>query len=159
MATNFHGILHSGRGARELEKIFVQRSGQASHDLLYCINAIMTILILQIPTVTICSQSVLDLARHSLAQMGSSECSTWLHHIAERSMFTGLEITLSGLCLVVINFLTLLYYDPTYLADKGGASGPPQWVYFTCVLYRILRRTGMIYLLQVGHRAFPLSKP
>lgn len=43
------------------------------------------------------------------------------------------QITLSGLCLVLLNFLTMLYYDPTYLTLKGGATGPPQWVYFTCV--------------------------
>lgn len=44
-----------------------------------------------------------------------------------------LQITLSGFALVFINFLTLLYYDPDYLAEKGGAEGPPQWVYFTLV--------------------------
>ncbi|KAH9950982.1 Choline/ethanolaminephosphotransferase [Amylocystis lapponica] len=40
-------------------------------------------------------------------------------------------ITLSGLCLVLINFATLLYYDPKYLAEKGDAEGPPQWMYLT----------------------------
>ena len=29
------------------------------------------------------------------------------------------------------NFLTLLYFDPAYLGDKGGATGPPNWVYYT----------------------------
>ncbi|KAF4573669.1 hypothetical protein EYR36_008187 [Pleurotus pulmonarius] len=64
-------------------------------------------------------------------------------------------ITLSGLCLVLLNFLTMLYYDPNYLTLKGGASGPPQWVYFTwgagLFMYQTLdaidgkqaRRTGM----------------
>lgn len=33
----------------------------------------------------------------------------------------------------MINFLTLLYYDPYFLAEKGGAAGPPHWVYFTRV--------------------------
>ncbi|KAF8324001.1 Choline/ethanolaminephosphotransferase [Clavulina sp. PMI_390] len=40
-------------------------------------------------------------------------------------------ITLSGLGFVVFNFLTLLYYDYSYKGETGGASGPPQWVYFT----------------------------
>jgi hypothetical protein len=44
-----------------------------------------------------------------------------------------LQITLSGLAIVLLNFATLLFYDPTYLAEKGGATGPPNWVYFTCV--------------------------
>lgn len=35
--------------------------------------------------------------------------------------------------MVLINFATLVYYDPNYLAEKGGADGPPQWVYFTYV--------------------------
>ncbi|KAF8753671.1 diacylglycerol cholinephosphotransferase [Rhizoctonia solani] len=40
-------------------------------------------------------------------------------------------ITFLGLCLVLTNFATLLYYDAAYLTEKAGASGPPQWVYFT----------------------------
>lgn len=40
---------------------------------------------------------------------------------------------MSGLCFVLINFATMVYFDPTYLAEKGGATGPPQWVYFTYV--------------------------
>ncbi|CAE6477706.1 unnamed protein product [Rhizoctonia solani] len=40
-------------------------------------------------------------------------------------------ITFLGLCLVLSNFATLLYYDAAYLTEKGGATGPPQWVYFT----------------------------
>ncbi|KAL5533588.1 hypothetical protein ACEPAG_48 [Sanghuangporus baumii] len=39
-------------------------------------------------------------------------------------------ITLTGLSLVFINFLTLLYYDPYYLTSKHVA-GPPNWLYFT----------------------------
>ncbi|KAL0952165.1 hypothetical protein HGRIS_008779 [Hohenbuehelia grisea] len=54
-----------------------------------------------------------------------------------------------------MNFFTMLYYDLGYLAEKGGATGPPQWVYFTWAaglfLYQSLdaidgkqaRRTGM----------------
>ncbi|THH20505.1 hypothetical protein EW146_g856 [Bondarzewia mesenterica] len=42
-------------------------------------------------------------------------------------------ITLCGLAIVIFNFATLIYYDPAYLAQKGGATGPPQWIYFTQV--------------------------
>ncbi|KAF7340906.1 Choline ethanolaminephosphotransferase [Mycena sanguinolenta] len=63
-------------------------------------------------------------------------------------------ITLSGLCLVLVNFATLLWYDPTYLAEKGGVV-MPSWVYFSCAIGLFLyqsfdaidgkqaRRTGM----------------
>lgn len=27
----------------------------------------------------------------------------------------------------------MIYYDPMYLTEKGGAAGPPQWMYFTYV--------------------------
>ncbi|KZT54133.1 Choline/ethanolaminephosphotransferase [Calocera cornea HHB12733] len=40
-------------------------------------------------------------------------------------------ITFLGLGIVFLNFLTLLWYDPWYLSPAGGATGPPQWVYFT----------------------------
>jgi hypothetical protein len=49
-----------------------------------------------------------------------------------------LQITLSGLAFVLINFATLSFYDPTYLTAKGGATGPPNWVYFTCVASQIV---------------------
>ncbi|KAI0253196.1 Choline/ethanolaminephosphotransferase [Lactifluus subvellereus] len=64
-------------------------------------------------------------------------------------------ITLTGLAIILFNFATLFFYDPTYLAQKGGATGPPNWVYFTwgagLFLYQTLdgidgkqaRRTGM----------------
>lgn len=42
-----------------------------------------------------------------------------------------MQITLCGFVLVIFNFATMLYYDPTYLTQKGGATGPPQWIYFT----------------------------
>ncbi|KAJ3853734.1 Choline/ethanolaminephosphotransferase [Lentinula lateritia] len=63
-------------------------------------------------------------------------------------------ITLSGLCIVIVNFFTLLYYDPSYLTEKGGVY-IPQWIYFTwgigLFLYQAFdaadgkqaRRTGM----------------
>ncbi|KAI5117533.1 hypothetical protein M0805_004766 [Coniferiporia weirii] len=41
-------------------------------------------------------------------------------------------ITLTGLTLVFINFLTMLYYDPAYCTEKHAPdSAPPHWVYFT----------------------------
>jgi len=50
-----------------------------------------------------------------------------------------IKITLMGLGIVLVNFLTLLYYDPLYLTNKdvanGMAVGPPQWIYFTCVIF------------------------
>ncbi|KAG2364834.1 hypothetical protein BDR07DRAFT_1450115 [Suillus spraguei] len=64
-------------------------------------------------------------------------------------------ITLLGLCIVAFNVITLLYYDPLYLTEKDGATGPPQWIYFTWAIglfmYQSLdavdgkqaRRTGM----------------
>jgi hypothetical protein len=54
------------------------------------------------------------------------------------SVFVTLQITLSGLAFVLINFATLSFYDPTYLTAKGGATGPPNWVYFTCVALQIV---------------------
>ena len=45
-----------------------------------------------------------------------------------------MQITLSGLALVFLNFLSLLYFDPGYAAPSGGAQGPPRWLYFTSVL-------------------------
>ncbi|KAI0931051.1 hypothetical protein AcW1_001453 [Taiwanofungus camphoratus] len=64
-------------------------------------------------------------------------------------------ITLSGLSLVLLNFATLIFYDPAYLTEAEGARGPPHWVYFTWAaglfLYQTFdaidgkqaRRTGM----------------
>lgn len=49
---------------------------------------------------------------------------------------------MSGLCMVLLNFLTLLYYDPAYLTEKESAEGPPQWIYFTYAfgqLFYVLR--------------------
>ncbi|KAH7105087.1 hypothetical protein BKA62DRAFT_691625 [Auriculariales sp. MPI-PUGE-AT-0066] len=40
-------------------------------------------------------------------------------------------ITFIGLSTVFFNFCTLLYFDPAYLGENGGAVGPPNWVYFT----------------------------
>ena len=41
------------------------------------------------------------------------------------------QITLAGLSIVVFNFITMLLYDPAYVTQKGGADGPPKWLYFT----------------------------
>ncbi|KAJ6479218.1 choline ethanolaminephosphotransferase [Mycena vitilis] len=63
-------------------------------------------------------------------------------------------ITLLGLSIVFLNFLTLFLYDPAYLTEKGGAE-VPSWVYFSCSIGLFLyqsfdaidgkqaRRTGM----------------
>ncbi|KAJ2912227.1 hypothetical protein MD484_g8183, partial [Candolleomyces efflorescens] len=65
------------------------------------------------------------------------------------------KITLTGLCIIILNFATLIYYDPLYLVERDGFSEPPHWVYFTwgigLFLYQTLdaidgkqaRRTGM----------------
>lgn len=64
-------------------------------------------------------------------------------------------ITLTGLGIVFLNFCTLLYCDPLYLAEKDGFSDPPKWIYYTWALGLFLyqnldgmdgkqaRRTGM----------------
>lgn len=54
-----------------------------------------------------------------------------------------MQITLTGLCLVVINLATLLYYDPEYKTVGGGAQGPPNWIYFTQVL--LCRSTAILH--------------
>ncbi|KAJ7077596.1 CDP-alcohol phosphatidyltransferase-domain-containing protein [Mycena crocata] len=63
-------------------------------------------------------------------------------------------ITLLGLSIVFLNFATVLFYDPAYLAEKGGVV-IPSWVYFWCSIGLFLyqsfdaidgkqaRRTGM----------------
>lgn len=80
--------------------------------------------------------------------MGCPERGTLFVAFVTALVLSAVQITMSGLCLVIFNFLTLLYYDPTYLAEKDGATGPPQWVYFTyvsipgCVLrHKISQRT------------------
>ncbi|KAI0053462.1 Choline/ethanolaminephosphotransferase [Auriscalpium vulgare] len=55
---------------------------------------------------------------------------TWFVTLWPKSVAPN-TITLSGLSIVLFNFATMVYYDPTYLAEKGGATGPPHWVYFT----------------------------
>lgn len=32
----------------------------------------------------------------------------------------------------------MLYYDPMYITQKGGASGPPNWIYFTYVITSLI---------------------
>lgn len=63
-------------------------------------------------------------------------------------------ITLTGLCLVVSNVATMLYYDPAYLTQRGGVE-LPSWIYMSWAVglffYQALdaidgkqaRRTGM----------------
>ncbi|KAK2465438.1 hypothetical protein APHAL10511_002792 [Amanita phalloides] len=79
----------------------------------------------------------------------------WLITLWPRSVAPN-TITLTGLLIVFLNFLSLLYYDPEYLTQKHGApSPPPNWLYFTWAVglfaYQSLdaidgkqaRRTGM----------------
>ncbi|EIW87360.1 choline ethanolaminephosphotransferase [Coniophora puteana RWD-64-598 SS2] len=41
-------------------------------------------------------------------------------------------ITFLGLCIVLFNLATMVYYDPLYLTDKDAPdAGPPQWMYYT----------------------------
>ncbi|KAF7347234.1 Choline ethanolaminephosphotransferase [Mycena venus] len=49
-------------------------------------------------------------------------------------------ITLSGLSIVFLNFATLFFYDPAYLAEKGGVV-MPNWVYFSCSIGLFLYQT------------------
>ena len=91
----------------------------------------------EVPAIKTCPQSVLDLAGHSLADMDSTQhrvSSLFLEALIPAGDLARdilLQITLSGLCLVLLNFATLMYFDPDYLSEKEGASGPPRWVYFT----------------------------
>lgn len=71
-----------------------------------------------------------------MAEMGGSKyCAFYFagifYQIALKWLFH--QITLSGLVMVLINFATLIYYDPDYLSEKGGATDPPRWIYFTYV--------------------------
>jgi ethanolaminephosphotransferase len=97
----------------------------------------------KILTLKLCIESVLELVRHSLAGVGRAKHGTksgsQLIYTSITVAYTRLvlQITLSGLSFVLLNFATLAFYDPSYLTEKGGATGPPNWVYFTCVsLYR-----------------------
>ncbi|KAG8749470.1 hypothetical protein FRC14_001340, partial [Serendipita sp. 396] len=79
---------------------------------------------------------------------------TWLVTLIPTTVAPN-TVTLTGLSLVGLNFLTLLYYDPLYLSEKSGATGPPDWMYWvwgvSLFLYQSLdaidgkqaRRTGM----------------
>ncbi|KAJ4478390.1 Choline/ethanolaminephosphotransferase [Lentinula aciculospora] len=49
-------------------------------------------------------------------------------------------ITLSGLSIVIFNFITLLYYDPSYLSEKGGVY-TPRWIYLTWAIGLFLYQT------------------
>lgn len=97
----------------------------------------------KILTLKLCIEPFLELVRHSLAGVGRAKHGTQpcsqLIYTSTTVAYTRfvLQITLSGLAMVLLNFATLAFYDPTYLTEKGGATGPPNWVYFTCVfLYR-----------------------
>lgn len=75
---------------------------------------------------------------HGSSHYGRSQLlpTRWEHFFFvndERVCLFNRQITLSGLLIVVANFATMLYYDPHYLTEKDGATGPPQWIYFTQV--------------------------
>lgn len=88
---------------------------------------------MQVNRVQICTESVLELVCDFMANECRSKYGilfvSWTINI-ENLLEHG-EITLLGLSLVGFNFLTLLYYDASYLTEKDGANGPPQWIYFT----------------------------
>ena len=92
---------------------------------------------LKVAAIKTCPESVLDLAGHSLADVDSTKHRAFyaFSRGVDPSSFNFardfLQITLSGFCLVLLNFATLMYFDPDYLSEKEGASGPPRWVYFT----------------------------
>ncbi|KAJ3483154.1 hypothetical protein NLI96_g6509 [Meripilus lineatus] len=65
------------------------------------------------------------LSRHVLNPFWTWLVTLWPTWIAPNT------ITLSGFCLVLLNFATLMYFDPDYLSEKDGATTPPRWVYFT----------------------------
>ncbi len=54
-----------------------------------------------------------------------------MHFLVIHCLSCFLQITLTGLILVLVNFATLLYYDYQYLGEERHASGPPRWLYFT----------------------------
>ncbi|OSX66842.1 hypothetical protein POSPLADRAFT_1175530 [Postia placenta MAD-698-R-SB12] len=92
--------------------------------------------------------AILELVRDAMADMGRTK-----HGMGAASIPLAF-ITLSGLSLVLLNFATLVYFDPAYLTDHEGA-GPPRWIYLTWAaglfLYQTFdaidgkqaRRTGM----------------
>ncbi|KAI0783172.1 Choline/ethanolaminephosphotransferase [Abortiporus biennis] len=65
------------------------------------------------------------LSRHVLNPFWTWLVTLWPTWVAPNT------ITLSGLCMVLINFATLIYFDPEYLSEDGSSNGPPHWVYFT----------------------------
>ncbi|KAF8636169.1 hypothetical protein AX17_003741, partial [Amanita inopinata Kibby_2008] len=90
------------------------------------------------------------LSRYVLSPYWNWLITLWPRNVAPNT------ITLTGLFIVFINFLSLLYFDPEYLTQKRGApTVPPQWLYFTWAIglfaYQSLdaidgkqaRRTGM----------------
>jgi ethanolaminephosphotransferase len=80
--------------------------------------------------------TLLELVHQALATDHCSQYRTFLAPSVKSAIRIKLaQITLLGLCIVAFNVLTLLYYDPLYLTEKDGATGPPQWIYFTYVFF------------------------
>ncbi|KAF8167153.1 choline ethanolaminephosphotransferase [Crassisporium funariophilum] len=89
------------------------------------------------------------LSRHVLNPFWTWFVTLWPLSVAPNT------ITLTGLSIVFFNFITMIYYNPVYLTEKEGSTGPPQWLYYTWALglflYQSLdaidgkqaRRTGM----------------
>ncbi|KAF8715619.1 hypothetical protein AX14_012562 [Amanita brunnescens Koide BX004] len=66
------------------------------------------------------------LSRYVLSYYWNWLITFWPRYVAPNT------ITLTGLSIVFLNFISLLYYDPEYLTQKHGApSPPPNWLYFT----------------------------
>ncbi|CCM01447.1 uncharacterized protein FIBRA_03499 [Fibroporia radiculosa] len=73
----------------------------------------------QITCIDIHSPTFLDMVCEPLADLGCAE---------------------HGLILVLINFATLVYFDPAYLVDEDGV-GPPKWIYLTWAVGLFLYQT------------------
>ena len=116
------------------------RASTSASDVSFFRRAVADYPVEKVPALKLCAEPVLELVRDPLAGVGRAKhgtqckaCLLWLY-ITLLRIRDFLQITLSGLAFVLLNFATLLFYDPKYLTEKGGATGPPNWVYFTCVL-------------------------
>lgn len=89
-------------------------------------------LVCQICSFELCIKSLLDVVCYFMAFVSRSKYCQYIVMVVASIMLTvDWQITLLGLLIVVTNFATMLYYDPHYLTEKDGATGPPQWIYFT----------------------------
>ena len=134
-----HGIYTQSCPCRT-SQLQVQGCRQVRPMLCFFCRAVADYPAEKVPALKLCAESVLELVRDPLAGVGRAKHGTQCKACLLRLNITllrirdFLQITLSGLAFVLLNFATLLFYDPKYLTEKGGATGPPNWVYFTCVL-------------------------